>query len=149
MRGQIRGGTHPGGVCPQSANVIELAEMPKPKRDPKREKRITMEIVVDAYSPEEQAMGWYYYLEEKLRFPFRAKCIAQRAISPLLTGSDIEVVGMASEDECHNEMFVTIKWDRGTLAVPLSQIRPTAGTDAGTKEGIADWHYWVSQGYEL
>ena len=35
--------------------------MPKPKKDPKRDHRITMEIIVDAYGPEEQAMGWYYY----------------------------------------------------------------------------------------
>jgi len=46
------------------------------------EDRIAMEIVVDAYGPEEQAMGWYYYLEEKLSFPFKAKCIEERAISP-------------------------------------------------------------------
>ncbi|OQC08998.1 MAG: Calcium binding protein [Candidatus Cloacimonetes bacterium ADurb.Bin088] len=31
-----------------------------------------MVIIVDAYGPEEQAMSWYYYLEEQLRFPFAA-----------------------------------------------------------------------------
>jgi endonuclease I len=31
----------------------------KPKQNRDREERITMEIVVDAYGPEEQAMGWY------------------------------------------------------------------------------------------
>jgi hypothetical protein len=31
-----------------------------------------MEIIVDALGPEEQAMGWYYYIEEKLQFPFSA-----------------------------------------------------------------------------
>jgi hypothetical protein len=31
-----------------------------------------MEIVVDAYTPEEQAMGWYYSLEDRLHFPFVA-----------------------------------------------------------------------------
>jgi hypothetical protein len=34
----------------------------KRKRDPEREHRIRMEIIVDANGPEEQAMGWYYYL---------------------------------------------------------------------------------------
>lgn len=33
------------------------------KRDDTRERRITDEIIVDAYDPEEKAMGWYYYLE--------------------------------------------------------------------------------------
>lgn len=33
--------------------------MAKVKEDPKREHRITMEIVVDAYDEQERAMGWY------------------------------------------------------------------------------------------
>ncbi len=36
--------------------------MTKVARDEAREARITMEAVVDAYGPDEQAMGWYYYL---------------------------------------------------------------------------------------
>jgi hypothetical protein len=32
--------------------------MKRRSRDEEREQRITMEIVVDAYTPEEQAMGW-------------------------------------------------------------------------------------------
>jgi Calcium binding len=57
--------------------------MKRPSRDEEREQRITMEIVVDAYTPEEQAMGWYYSLEDRLHFPFVARCITQRSISPL------------------------------------------------------------------
>ena len=53
------------------------------RQDKDREERIVMEIIVDAYGPEEQAMGWYYYLEEKLQFPFTALCNAKRAISPM------------------------------------------------------------------
>ena len=45
-------------------------------------------------------MGWYCYLEERLRFPFRAKCIAHRAISPLRKGQEVEVVALAPADEC-------------------------------------------------
>ena len=30
----------------------------KPRRDPAREERITMEVVVDCYNREEVAMGW-------------------------------------------------------------------------------------------
>ena len=123
--------------------------MPKRKKDPKRERRITMEIVVDAYGPEEQAMGWYCYLEEKLEFPFTAICIAERAISPLRKRDEIEVLEMAREDECRHEMFVGIRWEKRPLAVPLSQLKPISETDKETKEAVADWHYWVAQGYEL
>jgi len=31
----------------------------RPRRDEERENRITMDIIVDAYGPEEHAMGWY------------------------------------------------------------------------------------------
>ena len=56
--------------------------MKKPRRDPIREDRIENEAIVDA-RPEEQAMGWYYYLENKLSFPFQAKCISADVVSPL------------------------------------------------------------------
>ena len=36
--------------------------MKRRSRDEERQQRITMEIVVDAYTPQEQAMGWYYSL---------------------------------------------------------------------------------------
>ena len=107
-----------------------------------------MEIIVDAYGPEEQAMGWYYYLEDKLDFPFRAKCIAERVISPLREGDKVEVTGMAPESDCQHEMFVTIQWEGRTLGVPLSQLKGVA-IEPDTKQAIDDWHYWVQQGYEF
>ena len=129
--------------------IIPAMAPQRPKKDKQRDERILLEIVVDANGPEEQAMGWYYYLQEKLRFPFLAKCIADRAISPLRKGAEIEITGMAPEDECQHEMFVTTRWERRGLAIPLAQIQPITPADADTKEAVADWHYWRSQGYEL
>jgi len=40
--------------------------MAKAEKNAERENRIAEKILVDAYGPEEQAMGWYYYLEDKL-----------------------------------------------------------------------------------
>jgi Calcium binding len=122
--------------------------MGRSPKDAEREQRIAMEIVVDAYGPEEQAMGWYYSLENKLGFPFRARCVAQRAISPLRIGDEVEVVGMAPEDECEHEMFVVTPWERGSLAVPLLQLEGMA-VDDETRQAIEDWQYWVACGYEF
>jgi len=94
-------------------------------------------------------MGWYYYLEDKLVFPFTATCIAVREISPLRKGDEVEVLNMASEDTCRYEMFVMMQWERPGLAVPLSQLKPISYTDKNTKEAVADWHYWMNQGYVL
>ena len=124
--------------------------MAKMSNNPERESRIVEEIIVDANGPEEQAMGWYYYLEEKLYFPFSATCIAERAISPLRKGDEVEVLNMAPEKECQHEMFVEIRWERRRpLAVPLSQLKPIAEADEDTIEAVEDWHYWVNQGYML
>lgn len=65
-----------------------------------------MEIVVDAYNELERALGWYYYLDYNLRFPFKAKCISKRSVSPLIVGDRVEVIGMAKEETCTNEMLV-------------------------------------------
>jgi hypothetical protein len=128
---------------------IHKARVSRPKEDEAREHRITMEIIVDAYGPEEQAMGWYYYLQDTLQFPFPATCVEERPISPLRKGDRVEIVDMAGEEECEHEMFVSTPWERRTLAIPLSQVKPTASADEETKEAVADWHYWVARGYEL
>jgi hypothetical protein len=69
----------------------------KPRKDRIREERIRNEAVVDAYRPEEQALGWYYYLENKISFLFSARCIASKVVSPLRKGesvqSTIEAIG--------------------------------------------------------
>lgn len=122
--------------------------MAKPSRDEEREERITMEIVVDVYGPEEQAMGWYYYLQDTMQFPFTAVCVSKRRISPLKEGKTVEVVGMAPEDECEQEMFVEIEWEDDILAVPLIQLQAIEA-DEETQQAVADWHYWVNQGYEF
>jgi len=122
--------------------------MPKPKPNRAREKRITDEIVVDAYDETERAMGWYYYLEEKFQFPFKARCIAPRKISPLKKGEEVEVIAMAEADDCMREMFVRIEFAGRKLGVPLAQLVPV-GADADTREAVEDWRYWVTMGYEF
>lgn len=118
------------------------------KSDSVREQRILMEVVVDAYGRDERAMGWYYYLEGKLNVPFTARCVTRRAISPLAAEDEVEVIGMPPEEECSREMFVTIRWGKEGLAVPLAQLK-VVDADRPTREAVGDWHYWVKQGYEF
>ena len=119
-------------------------------KSPEREERIDTEIAVDAYGPEERAMGWYCYLEDKLSFPFAATCTAARAVSPLQKGDEVEVLDMAPSDECQHEMFVMIGYGvKEKLGVPLSQLKPGSDTDDATRQAVEDWLYWVGQGYEF
>ena len=107
-----------------------------------------MEAVVDAYNETERAMGWYYYLEGKIKPPFNAKCIARRAVSPLKVDQVVTVLGMAPEEECESEMFVLIEYNDEEIAVPLAQL-DSFSQDNGTQEAIADWHYWLARGYNF
>ena len=122
--------------------------MTRLKENKARERRIEMEIVVDAYNAVERAMGWYYYLEERLEFPFKARCKSKRETSPLHVEEEVEVVGMAAEEECESEMFVRLRWRSAKLSVPLGQLEPLSASPK-TKEAVADWHYWVGRGYEF
>lgn len=118
------------------------------QKDPAREERIAMAIVVDAYSPEEQAMGWYYYLDDKLQFPFEATRIHKRRTASVKADAVVKVIGMAPEEDCEREMLVEIEWDDDVLATPLSQLQPL-NADRATQEAVEDWHYWGDRGYEF
>ncbi|MDB9529784.1 calcium-binding protein [Oscillatoria sp. CS-180] len=60
--------------------------------DPEREQRIDGEIIVDAYSSEEVAMGWYYYLEKTLQFPFSAIWLTSNRRGSQREGPTVQVV---------------------------------------------------------
>ena len=93
-------------------------------------------------------MGWYYYLDEKIEFPFNAKCMLERSISPLRIGETVKVIGMVGEYDCMVEMFVKIEWEDRSFGVPLAQLIGIE-VDSRTEEAIADWQYWVGRGYIL
>jgi hypothetical protein len=121
--------------------------MNRSRKDPVREDRIHNEAIVDA-GPDEQALSWYYYLENKIRFPFQATCRAAKVVSPLKKGEAVEVVRMAPDVACEHDMLVLVRWQGRKLAVPLAQLTPV-GPDESTAEAIGDWHYWVAQGCRL
>ncbi len=110
--------------------------MKRPNRDLDREDRIHNEVIADANGPEEQVMGWHCYLDDNIRFPFQATCIAVKIVSPLRKGESVEVLRMAPEDACSADMLVVIHWQDRTMAVPLSQLA-AVDPDDSTAEAIA------------
>ena len=98
------------------------------------DRRLEMEIITDA-KPDELSIAWYCYLDDRLRFPFTARCLAQRPTSPLLVGDVVDVRGMSPQEECEHEMLVNIGWQDRLLAVPLSQL-VGVDVDDGTEQAI-------------
>jgi hypothetical protein len=115
--------------------VVEWFGEPEIETDEAREHRITMEAVVDAYNEQERSIGWYYYLEGRLDFPFLARCAIRRSTSPLKVGEEVEVIGMAPVEECEHDMFVEMDWDDEGLAIPLSQLE-VVDADDETREAV-------------
>ncbi|GHO79917.1 calcium-binding protein [Ktedonobacter sp. SOSP1-85] len=122
--------------------------MTRPDKDEEREERIHMEIIVDAYGPEEQATSWYSYLSDTLQFPFSARCVVRRTTSPLEPGEVVKVVAMAPDEVCEHDMLVSIQWNRRQFAVPLMQLAGIQ-VEEETRQAIEDWQYWVNRGYTL
>lgn len=122
--------------------------MSESRRNRTRERRIDQEIVVDAYTAEERAMGWYYYLQEKLAFPVKAKCVATRSVSPFKPGEMVEVLGMAPEHECLRGIVVLARFAGRKVGVPLEQLAPVGG-EGDAREAIEDWRYWTAMGYQF
>jgi hypothetical protein len=121
--------------------------MPKSKLDKAREERIRNEIIVDCYNESERFSGWYCYLEERLKFPFTALCIATSPGSPLKRGEQVKVVGMLDDEQREpSEILVRIRWQGRQMGVRLAQLE---GVNVGSEfaQAIADWHYWCARGY--
>ncbi|YAF94504.1 MAG: calcium-binding protein [Nodularia sp. CChRGM 3473] len=122
------------------------------ERDENREHRIETEIIVDAEDKEERAMGWYYYLDDTLNVPFMATLKKKSRKTSAVEEKQVEVLGMAPDDECLKDMFVEVVYpdgkDEDVFSAKLSDI-VAIDTDSDTKEAIADWHYWIARGYKF
>jgi len=109
--------------------------------DEERNKRIRREILTDAYNVDEMAISWCYHLEREMSFPFQARCIEERTISPLRENEEVPVVGMSDKVVSNREMFVLVEWMDREFGVPLSQLE-VLNVDSDTRQAVDDWHYW-------
>ncbi len=121
--------------------------MSRIEKDPEREERIVMEAIVDA-RPEEQAISWYYYLQDRIAFPFKARCLKETKVSPLKKDETVIVNDLAPEEECECTMLVVVKWQGREMGVKLEQLE-AIDVEEESLEAIEDWHYWVNRGYQL
>ncbi|MBM9521231.1 calcium-binding protein [Desulforhopalus vacuolatus] len=109
--------------------------------DKEIENRIEMEIIVDAYNPEEAAMGWYYYLEKNIDFPFQAMTAKGK--------SERTIIGMADSTDCLEGMYVLVNFnDEDELLFSLEDILPIK-VNQQSQQAISDWKYWLNMGYNF
>lgn len=127
--------------------MTKLTEIPHTfqQEDPERKDRIYDEAIVDAHGDEEVILSWYYYLQEKLHFPFTA---AVRVHSPGASREAVRVkiVAMAPMSRCgYWQMWVLGRRDeqedRPLYHFFLSDLIE-AEADPERLQALADWNYW-------
>jgi hypothetical protein len=92
-------------------------------------------------------MDWYYYLDAKMKVPFKARCRFARAISVLKVKEvkeEVEVLGMAPEEECESEMFVWVGRAGERIAVPLAQLRPLSKDEETRRPSAIGSTGWIA-----
>jgi hypothetical protein len=112
------------------------------EKDAERDYRIHDEIIVDAYGEEEQAMSWYYYMEENLEFPMKAK-VKLRLRGGKTEEKAIKIVEIDPESETSLTLRLGItegKSDRVQYVSPADIVR--IQTTEGNLEILNDWLYW-------
>ena len=82
-------------------------------------------------------MGWYYYLDDKVSFPFSAECVTADKRSPLELSERVSAIKMSGEDICSNEMYIDVTWSGKVLAISLAKINPLDADD-DTVEAVGD-----------
>jgi hypothetical protein len=115
-------------------------------KNTERDNRIANEVVVDAYTDEEEMMGWYYYIEGSITEskPLAARWKTRSSSIP------VEVVGMPSEEECERDMFVNVLVREGetsdVFTARLTDIEiPDLPDDHPFAQALGDWLYWIGQ----
>ncbi len=128
-------------ILPNDFKIMHRLE-----RDEEREDRIAFDVIPDCHDAEEVAMGWYYYVGENARFPFKARCIKEQNGSPLKQDEQVEVIDISSGEDCESDIRVLVQLMGRTFGVPLDQLEPE-NVDEETAQIVGDWHYWVGRGY--
>ena len=99
--------------------------------------RIDYEIIVDCYDDHEVQMGWYYYMEEKLNFPFTATVKIEKRNDQKET-KRVDVLKLTCKEEFGEDMTVGVAFDEQVHSVPLLSLK-NIKADAETMEAVEDW----------
>jgi len=107
---------------------------------------IMLEIVVDAKDDEDVAMGWFYYMQDELEFPFEAEMESKnrRGEKSVI---QIDVLGLSSSNENNNSpeviLEVSEKGSERVIDVGISKLQNVKG-DESTENAVAIWKHWDS-----
>lgn len=112
--------------------------------------KIDDEIIVDCYDDYEVQMGWYYFFEEELEFPFEAE-IGIRTREGTTNVTTVDVLGIATEegDVDHlQEVSLEVSPQKSELIleIGISKLSNVKGNQA-VRDVFEIWNFWKSGKY--
>ena len=107
--------------------------------------KIDYEIIVDCYDEYEMSMGWYYYFEESLEFPFKATAELKKrdgSIEP----KEVKIMGMASDEEGFKDHDFLLEMENGQYVnkIAYSKLSNFKASDE-TLEAFEVWGFWIKK----
>ncbi|TXK36898.1 hypothetical protein FVR03_16535 [Pontibacter qinzhouensis] len=105
--------------------------------------KIDYEIIVDCYDETEVSMGWYYFFEENLEFPFKAT-VPLRKKDGSTEIKVVKVVALASDEEGITDNDFELEIENGEYLMDVSYSELTnIKASAQTREAFQIWDFWV------
>ncbi len=107
--------------------------------------KIDDEIIVDCYDETEVSMGWYYFMEETLKFPFKATVSLQKRDGST-ESKEVKITGLASDEAGFTNKDFNLEIENGEYryTVAYSQLSHLKAS-AETRDALRIWNYWLSK----
>lgn len=107
--------------------------------------KIDYEIIVDCYDEIEVSMGWYYFMEENLNFPFKATVPLKKRNGSLET-KEVKITGLASDEEGFTNRDFNLEMENGDYRYPIAYSRLShVKAEPETREAFQIWNYWLGK----
>jgi len=112
---------------------------------------IMMEIVVDAKDDDDVAMGWFYYMQDELEFPFEAEMESKNRRDET-TVIQVDVLDLSSSNQNNTSpeviLEVSEKGSERVMDVRISKLQNIKGEES-TENAVAIWKYWEAGKYRV
>lgn len=111
--------------------------------------KIENEIIMDCYDDQEISMGWYYFFQDELEFPFEVE-ISLKTRNGGKKLIEIDILKMVEEErnyEISGLLFeVSPKEAELIMEIGADKLKNTKGSRS-TKEAFEIWFFWNSDKY--
>jgi len=100
------------------------------------------EILVDCYDDDEVNMGWFYYMEGHLEFPFKARLdVKKRDGSTQLKSVEVLKLASTAQNFAGEAFYVEVSYSEDIIETGLSKLCNIQASDE-TLEAIQIWKFW-------